>query len=116
MQKYNNNIIFPHFLFQFYPLHLVLIVTPVVAGEAGGWPGLDAVEAVHVEDGDAEGWRPLVLVVVGHVHPHQDAAAPNLVAVARRELDHKPSLPPSLEKKLIISGIMPSNIWCKNFK
>ena len=30
MQKYNN-IIFPHFLFQFYPLHLVLIVTPVVA-------------------------------------------------------------------------------------
>ena len=55
-------------------------------------------EAVHVEDGDAEGWRPLVLVVVGHVHPHQDAAAPNLVAVARRELDHQPSLPPSLEK------------------
>ena len=67
-------------------------------------------EAVHVEDGDAEGWRPLVLVVVGHVHPHQDAAAPNLVAVARRELDYQPSLPPSLEKKLIISGIMPSNI------
>ena len=54
-------------------------------------------EAVHVEDGDAEGGRPLVLVVVGDVHPHQDAAAPHLVAVARRELDHQPSLPPSLE-------------------
>ena len=56
---------------------------------------------MHVEDGDAEGGRPLVLVVVGDVHPHQDAAAPHLVAVARRELDHQPSLPPSLETYFI---------------
>ena len=34
---------------------------------------------MHVEDGDAEGWRPLVLVVVGHVHADQEARAADLV-------------------------------------
>ena len=39
----------------------------------------------------------LVLVVVGHVDPHQYAGAPHLLALTGGELDHQPSLPPGLQ-------------------
>ena len=52
---------------------------------------------MDVQYGDAEGGRALVLVVVGDVDPHQDAAAAHLVRVAGRELDDQPPLPPGLQ-------------------
>ena len=45
----------------------------------------------------------LVLVVVRHVDPHQDAGAPHLVTLAGWELDDQPSLPPGLKGETRIS-------------
>ena len=46
-------------------------------------PGLDPMEAVHVQDGDAECGGPLVLMMVWHVDAHQEAGAPHL-----RDMSH----------------------------
>ena len=58
-------------------------------------------ESVDVQYGDTEGRWSLVLMVVGDVDPHQDAGAPHLLLLTRRELDDQPSLPPGLEGKIV---------------
>lgn len=51
-------------------------------------PGLDSVETVDIQDGDTEGGGALVLMMVWHVHSHQDAAAPHLATVIMSQCYH----------------------------
>ena len=58
-------------------------------------------ESMNVQYWYAECWRPLVLVVVGDVDPHQDTGAPYLLTLTGWKLDHQPSLSPGLQVQLV---------------
>lgn len=62
-------------------------------------PRLYPMESMNVQYWYTECWRPLVLMVVGDVNPHQDTGASHLLTLTGWKLDHQPSLPPGLKVK-----------------